>query len=82
MGMKTAVQRWGNSLAVRIPRAFAQETRLGSGTEVDLRLKAGTLVISRARKRRYSLSGLLARVRKTNLHSETGWGGPMGREVW
>ena len=80
--MKSAVQRWGNSLAVRIPRAFAQETRLGNGTEVDLRLKAGTLVISRVRKRRYSLSGLLARVRKTNVHSETGWGGPMGREVW
>jgi len=82
MRMKSAVQRWGNSLAVRIPRAFAQETRLGNGTEVDLRLRAGTLVISRARKRRYSLSGLLAQVRKTNVHSETGWGGPMGREVW
>ena len=80
--MKTAVQRWGNSLAVRIPRAFAQETRLGRGTEVDLRLKAGTLVISRAQKRRDSLRGLLAQVRKTNVHSETGWGGPRGREVW
>ena len=53
MRMKTAVQRWGNSLAVRIPRAFAQQTRLGSGTEVDLELKSGTLVISPVRKRRY-----------------------------
>ena len=42
------MQRWGNSLAVRIPRAFAQETRLGSGTEVDFQLKSGTLVISPA----------------------------------
>ena len=82
MGMKTAVQRWGNSLAIRIPRAFAQETRLGNGTEVDLQLKAGTLVIRRAPKNRYRLSDLLAQVRKTNVHSETKWGEPQGREVW
>ena len=80
--MKTAVQRWGNSLAVRIPRAFAQETRLGNGTEVDLRLKSGTLVIRRARKNRYRLSDLLAQVRETNVPSETAWGRPRGREVW
>ncbi|MGO9203190.1 MAG: AbrB/MazE/SpoVT family DNA-binding domain-containing protein [Limisphaerales bacterium] len=80
--MKTAVQRWGNSLAVRIPRAFAQQTRLGSGTEVDLELKSGTLVISPVRKRRYKLGPLLAQVRKAHLHSETEWGEPTGREVW
>jgi antitoxin MazE len=80
--MKTAVQRWGNSLAVRIPRAFAQETRLGNGTEVDLRLKSGTLVISRARKNRYRLTNLLALVRETKAHPETEWGGPKGGEVW
>jgi len=80
--MKTAVQTWGNSLAIRIPRAFAQETQLGNGTEVDLQLKSGTLVIRRARKKRYRLSDLLAQVRKTNAHSETEWGGPKGREVW
>jgi antitoxin MazE len=82
MAMKTAVQKWGNSLAIHIPRAFAQETRLGNGTEVDLQLKAGTLVISPARKARYHLSGLLALVRKTNVHSETDWGGPKGGEAW
>jgi antitoxin MazE len=82
MGMKTAVQRWGNSLAVRIPRAFARETRLGSGTEVDLRLQSGMLVISRASKNHYRLTELLALARKTNAHSETEWGGPKGGEVW
>ena len=80
--MKTAVQRWGNSLAVRIPHAFARETRLGSGTEVDLRLKSGTLIISRARKNRYRLSDLLALVRKTDAHPETQWGDPKGGEIW
>ena len=78
--MKTAVQRWGNSLAVRIPRAFAQETRMGNGTEVELRLRSGTLVITRVRKNRYRLSDLLAQVRPAMCIRETGWGGPMGRE--
>jgi antitoxin MazE len=80
--MRTAVQRWGNSLAIRIPRAFAQETRLGDGTEVDLQLKAGTLVIRAVRARRYRLSDLLAQVRKNNTHGETEWGQPVGREIW
>jgi len=80
--MKTVVQRWGNSLAIRIPRTFAQETRLGNGTEVDLRLNSGMLVISRVQQNRYGLSDLLAQVQKTNMHSETKWGGPMGGEVW
>jgi antitoxin MazE len=80
--MKTAVQKWGNSLAIRIPSAFAQETRLGRGTEVDLQLKAGTLVISRARKSPYRLSKLLAQVDQANKPSEIEWGGPRGKEVW
>jgi antitoxin MazE len=80
--MKTAVQKWGNSLAVRIPRAFAQEIRLGRGTKVDLQLKSGTLVISSMHKGRYRLSALLAQVRKSNLHSEAKWGEPRGTEVW
>jgi antitoxin MazE len=80
--MKTAVQKWGNSLAIRIPRAFARETRLDSGTEVDLRLKSGKLVVSRLSKKREGLRSLLARVQKSNRHGETEWGGPMGREVW
>ena len=80
--MKAAVQKWGNSLAIRIPRSFALETRLGRGTEVDLQLKSGTLVISRARKNRYKLGTLLAQVKKGNLHSETNWGEAKGREAW
>jgi len=80
--VKTAVQKWGNSLAIRIPQAFAQESQLTNGTKVNLQLKAGKLVISRARKRRYQLSDLLAKVSKTNRHLETDWGRPVGREIW
>jgi antitoxin MazE len=80
--MKAAVRRWGNSLAIRILRAFARKTRLRKGTEVDLQLKSGALVIRRAKRKRHRLSDLLAQVRKTNLHAETNWGEPAGREIW
>jgi antitoxin MazE len=80
--MKTAVQRWGNSLAIRIPRAFAQEKRLGNGSQVDIQLNSGMLVISLVPQNRYALRDLLAAVQKTNVHSETKWGAPMGKEVW
>jgi antitoxin MazE len=80
--MKTAVQKWGNSLAIRIPRAFAGEMHLGNGAEVNLHLKSGKLVVSSIAPRRQDLRSLLARVRKSNLHSESDWGGPAGNEVW
>jgi antitoxin MazE len=69
--VKTAVQRWGNTLAIRLPRAFARQTRLGNGTQVDLQFESGILVISRAQQERYGLRDLLARVGKSNKHSET-----------
>ena len=55
---------------------------MGNGTEVDLQLKAGALVIRRARQQRYRLSELLTQVQKSNQHAETDWGGPAGKEIW
>ncbi|MCJ7831953.1 MAG: AbrB/MazE/SpoVT family DNA-binding domain-containing protein, partial [Actinobacteria bacterium] len=44
--MRLRVQKWGNSLALRIPAAFARETGIASGAEIDLTLDAGRLVIT------------------------------------
>lgn len=59
--MKTAVQRWGNSLALRIPRAYAAETRISEGSEVELTLKAGALVVRPVVRKRHALADLLKR---------------------
>jgi antitoxin MazE len=80
--MKTEIRKWGNSLAIRIPRAFVQETHLGNGSKVDLKVRAGRLVISPLPGKRYRLRALLARMRRSNRPSETQWGGPAGKEVW
>jgi antitoxin MazE len=80
--MKTAVRKWGNSLAIRIPRTFAQETLLDNGTIIDLEVKTGAIVIRRSNTKRHSLKQLLSRIRSSNQHSEQQWGAPVGHEIW
>ncbi len=81
--MITRVRKWGNSLGVRIPQALARGARVSEGVEVDLALKGGALVLRPVRRpaeKAYRLSDLLARVRRSRIHSETDWGRPVGRE--
>ncbi len=80
--MKTAVQRWGNSLALRIPRAYAAETRISEGSEVELTLKSGTLVIRPVVRKRHALADLLKRVSAANRHESVQTGPAVGKEVW
>jgi antitoxin MazE len=81
--MKVTAQLWGNSLGVRIPAPVARETNLAHGSEVDLQLEAGRIVLTPThRPRRYDLKKLLAKITPKNTPSAETWGAPMGREVW
>ena len=80
--MKTKVQKWGNSLGLRIPRSFAAEAQVEAGTTVNISVENGVLLIRRVHQRRYSLSDLLKKVTSRNLHGEVQTGEPVGREVW
>lgn len=80
--MITKIQKWGNSLGLRIPKNIAQDAGVGEGTTVDLTLKDGQLIVSPARSRSYDLKHLLAKVTPQNIHEEIEYGGPFGREVW
>lgn len=75
------VTRWGNSLAVRIPRAMAQQVRLEEGAEVEMAVEEGSIVV-RPRPRRYDLDQLVERITPENRHDETDWGEPQGEELW
>jgi antitoxin MazE len=81
-GVQTKIQRWGNSLGLRIPRSFAEEAGVAAGSFVDLSLRGGDLVVKPARRRTYRLKDLLAKITARNLHGEVETGGPVGREVW
>lgn len=79
--MTATIQKWGNSLALRLPKALANEAHIVEGSLVELvRTDDGVLVKAR-RKPHYRLSELLAGVTKKNVHPETDWGRPVGRET-
>ncbi len=80
--MTTKVQRWGNSLALRIPKSYAKDVHLEQGVTVSLTVDDGRLVIEPSTKAKYLLSGLLKNITDENLHKEWDFGGPQGREVW
>ena len=79
--MVTRVQKWGNSLAVRIPQSFAVQAKVAAGTAVDIAVEKGQLVV-RPVQQRYRLRDLLKAVHARNLHKEVQTGRPVGREVW
>ena len=80
--MEARVQKWGNSLALRIPKPFAAEIGVESGTAVEIELHDGKLVISPIVEPGLTLEELLAKVTGENLHGETPTGSAVGREVW
>lgn len=79
--MRTQVAKWGNSLAVRLPRTVTEEVGLKNGEAVELSLDHGRIVIA-ARRRRYRLGDLLRQVTPANVHDAVDTGEPLGREVW
>ena len=80
--MVTKIQKWGNSLGLRIPKSFAEETGIKEGSPVDISLDGDSLVIRTIRSPKYKLTQLLAKVKKGNLHGEISSGFPVGRETW
>jgi len=79
--MRIRVKKWGNSLALRIPTAVARSAKLGEGSELELALVRGRLVMAPLRTF-YSLDELVRRITPRNRHDETDWDGPLGRESW
>lgn len=80
--MKTRVQKWGNSLALRIPKPFAMEIGLRRNSPVEVSLVEGRLVIVPVVEPALTLEHLLAQVSEDNLHGEIETGPVVGREVW
>lgn len=77
-----AISKWGNSLAIRLPKHVAEEAHLSVGTNVDFRVDDGSIVVTPARPR-YSLDDLLSKYDpEAHRHQEVDMGGPVGEEEW
>ena len=78
--MKTIVKKWGNSLAIRIPKVISEELSIEYDTELEMIAKNGFLILTP--RPSYRLKDLLAQVSEENLHEEIKTGYRTGREEW
>lgn len=79
--MKTTVRKWGNSLAIRVPKRVAEEAGLREKDSVEIEVHEGTLVVRPHLRRVYRLEDLLKGITPRNVHDEVDFGEPVGREA-
>jgi antitoxin MazE len=77
--MRTHIAKWGNSLAVRLPRDIVDRISLEVGTPIEIEVEAGTLVL-RPAVPRYALAELLTGMSPEAMHEAFDWGPDLGRE--
>jgi len=80
--MQTKIKKWGNSLALRIPKLLALDANLKLNKMVDLSIEKNCIIITPIGEKEYSLGKLLKGVTKNNLHGEFVTGAPVGKEIW
>ena len=80
--MKSSIQKWGNSLAIRIPKSFANEIHLAQGSEIDITLHGNKLQIEPIKEKKTTLKQLLGEITDDNIHDEIDTGDSVGKEVW
>jgi antitoxin MazE len=79
--VKTQIVGWGNSQAIRIPRAMLDALQISEGDEVELMVEDGRLTV-RPVTPKLTLESLVAQITPENCHKELDWGKPVGNEVW
>lgn len=79
---RTAVAKWGNAPAIRIPKTVMQKANLREGDTVYFEVNRPGVIVVRVAAVQKSLEDLVAGITRKNRHAETDWGQPQGREVW
>ncbi len=80
--MLTKVQKWGNSLALRIPKAFARDALIEQDSLVEIRLVEGQIIVTPVEAPSWTLDELLAGITQENIHPEVDSGAAVGKEAW
>lgn len=80
--MTTKVQKWGNSLAVRLPKDVARALSFKAGTPVSIRQERRGILIMSKSEREPTLEELIAQINPKNLPERIDWGPPRGKEIW
>jgi len=79
--MTTKLQKWGNSLGVRLPKEVVKKAKLKDGKTVSIKNMGNSIVIT-AYSKKETLDDLLSKITPENIHAEIDWGGAVGNEIW
>jgi antitoxin MazE len=80
--MIARIQKWGNSLALRIPKTFVTEAGLAENDSVEISLVDGKIVVNPVIEEPVSLAELLRGINRDNLPGEWETGPAVGKELW
>lgn len=80
--MKTTAQKWGNSLAIRVPKSVAVQVGLKAQDDLDIEVQDGNVLLKPHLRRVYRLENLVKQISPKNVHGEIDTGTPVGREIW
>ncbi|MBD2440621.1 AbrB/MazE/SpoVT family DNA-binding domain-containing protein [Nostoc sp. FACHB-110] len=80
--MTSVVAKWGNSLAIRIPKSVAEKAQVTEGIAIDFSVEGNSIIITPQKRRKYTLDELLEGMTPENFHSEFETGNAVGNEDW
>jgi antitoxin MazE len=80
--MRSQLTRWGNSVAVRVPKRVLEDAQLSAGDTIEFVVTKPGVISLRATEKTPTLKSLIAKITPENCHGETDWGGPVGNESW
>lgn len=79
--MATKLQKWGNSLGVRLPKEVVKKAKLKDGKNVSIKNIGNSIVIT-ASSEEETFESLLSKITPQNRYEELDWGPAVGNEVW
>jgi antitoxin MazE len=80
--MSTVVAKWGHSLAIRFPKAVAEQAQITEGTVINFSVEGNSIVITPQRRKKYTLDELLTGMTPDKFHPEFPTGNAVGNEDW
>ncbi|MFW9262944.1 MazF family transcriptional regulator [Nostoc sp. KVJ20] len=80
--MTAVVAKWGNSLAIRIPKAVAEQAHITEGTGMDITVEGSSLIFTPRKRKKYTLDELLEGMTPDKFHPEFETGNAVGNEHW
>lgn len=80
--MEARLQKWGNSIGIRIPSNILKALNLKENDIIDLIQEEEKIVISKSQKKKISLRERFKEYNDKNLAKDFSWDEPKGREIW